>query len=69
MNWLVAIAEFVVNEILAVPAYLIGIITAVGLIALRKSAGQVIGARPGRSLVNGCRVRVIRTGGWEGDAG
>ena len=28
MNWLVAIAEFVVNEILAVPAYLIGIITA-----------------------------------------
>ena len=44
MNWLVAIAEFVVNEILAVPAYLIGIITAVGLIALRKSTGQVIGA-------------------------
>lgn len=43
MNWLVATAEFVVNEILAVPAYLIGIITAVGLIALRKSAGQVIG--------------------------
>ena len=43
MNWLVAIAEFVVNEILAVPAYLIGIITAVGLIALRKSTGQVIG--------------------------
>lgn len=43
MNWLVAVAEFVVNEILAVPAYLIGIITAVGLIALRKSVGQVIG--------------------------
>lgn len=43
MNWLVATAEFVVNEILAVPAYLIGIITAVGLIALRKSVGQVIG--------------------------
>ena len=43
MNWLVAVAEFVVNEILAVPAYLIGIITAVGLIALRKSTGQVIG--------------------------
>ncbi len=40
MNWLVAIAEFVVNEILAVPAYLIGIITAVGLIALRKSTGR-----------------------------
>jgi PTS system ascorbate-specific IIC component len=43
MNWLVAVAEFIVNEILAVPAYLIGIITAVGLIALRKTVGQVIG--------------------------
>jgi PTS system ascorbate-specific IIC component len=43
MNWLVSIAEFLVNEILAVPAFLIGIITAVGLIALRKSTGQVIG--------------------------
>ena len=43
MNVLVGIAQFVVNEILAVPAYLIGIITAVGLIALRKSMGQVIG--------------------------
>jgi ascorbate PTS system EIIC component len=43
MGWLVDIAEFVVNEILAVPAYLIGIITAVGLIALRKTLGQVIG--------------------------
>lgn len=43
MNWLVTIAEFIVNEILAVPAYLIGIITAVGLAALRKSVGQVIG--------------------------
>lgn len=43
MDWLVGIAEFLVNEILAVPAYLIGIITAVGLIALRKSTGQVIG--------------------------
>ncbi|MDO5618069.1 PTS ascorbate transporter subunit IIC [Kocuria sp.] len=43
MNWLVAIAEFLVNEILSVPAFLIGIITAVGLIALRKGAGQVIG--------------------------
>lgn len=43
MDILVTIAEFVVNEILSVPAYLIGIITAVGLIALRKSVGQVIG--------------------------
>ena len=43
MDWLVAVAEFIVNEILSVPAYLIGIITAVGLFALRKSIGQVIG--------------------------
>lgn len=43
MGWLASIAEFIVNEILAVPAYLIGIITAVGLVALRKSTGQVIG--------------------------
>ena len=43
MDWLVTTAEFIVNEILAVPAYLIGIITAVGLIALRKPVGQVIG--------------------------
>lgn len=43
MNILVSIAEFIVNEILSVPAYLIGIITAVGLVALRKSVGQVIG--------------------------
>ncbi|GAA1482130.1 PTS ascorbate transporter subunit IIC [Gordonia sinesedis] len=43
MNWLVTTAEFVVNEILSVPAYLIGIITAVGLIALRRPVGVVIG--------------------------
>lgn len=43
MDWLVAFAQFIVNEILSVPAFLIGIITAVGLIALRKSTGQVIG--------------------------
>ncbi|MEB8340709.1 PTS ascorbate transporter subunit IIC [Streptomyces endophyticus] len=43
MNTLVDIAKFIVNEILSVPAYLIGLITAVGLIALKKSAGQVIG--------------------------
>lgn len=43
MNVLVAISQFLVNEILSVPAYLIGIITAIGLIALRKSAGQVAG--------------------------
>lgn len=43
MNVLIAISQFIVNEILSVPAYLIGIITAVGLVALRKSAGQVVG--------------------------
>ena len=43
MDWLVSIAEFLVNEILSQPAYLIGLITAAGLLALRKSAGQVVG--------------------------
>lgn len=43
MSALVAVAQFLVNEILSVPAYLIGIITAIGLIALRKSVGQVAG--------------------------
>lgn len=43
MHVLVTIAEFLVNEFLSVPAYLIGLITAIGLIALRKSVGQVAG--------------------------
>ncbi|MGI5347559.1 PTS ascorbate transporter subunit IIC [Streptomyces sp. CA-250714] len=43
MDWLVTIAKFLVNEILSVPAYLIGLITAAGLIALKKSAGQIVG--------------------------
>ncbi|KUL54135.1 PTS ascorbate transporter subunit IIC [Streptomyces sp. NRRL S-1521] len=43
MDWLVSAAEFLVNEILSQPAYLIGLITAAGLLALRKSAGQVVG--------------------------
>ncbi|HET6860022.1 MAG TPA: PTS transporter subunit IIC, partial [Streptomyces sp.] len=43
MDWLVSIAEFVVNEILSQPAYLIGLITAAGLIALKKTTGQVLG--------------------------
>ncbi|WP_181768418.1 PTS ascorbate transporter subunit IIC, partial [Streptomyces albidus (ex Kaewkla and Franco 2022)] len=43
MGWLIAIAEFLVNEILSQPAFLIGIITAVGLVALRKTAGQITG--------------------------
>lgn len=43
MDVVVSIAQFLVNEILSVPAYLIGIITAIGLIALRKSVGQIAG--------------------------
>ncbi|MDO4259057.1 MAG: PTS ascorbate transporter subunit IIC [Actinomycetaceae bacterium] len=43
MDVIVSIAQFLVNEILAVPAFLIGIITAVGLIALKRSTGQVLG--------------------------
>ncbi|MBO3133951.1 PTS ascorbate transporter subunit IIC, partial [Dermatophilus congolensis] len=42
MNIIAATAQFIVNEILAVPAFLIGIITAVGLIAMKKSTGQII---------------------------
>ncbi len=37
------VIEFLVNEILSVPAYLVGIIVAVGLLAMRKSSGQVVG--------------------------
>ncbi|MDO5661416.1 MAG: PTS ascorbate transporter subunit IIC [Brachybacterium sp.] len=43
MDILLTAAQFLVNEILSVPAFLIGIITAIGLIALRKSGGQVVG--------------------------
>lgn len=43
MDILRAIIDFLVNEILSVPAFLVGLITAVGLIALRKGVGQVIG--------------------------
>ncbi len=43
MDWLVAILDFISKQILNVPAYLIGIVAAVGLIALKKSAGQVVG--------------------------
>lgn len=42
MNVLVAILNFISQEILNVPAYLIGIIAAIGLAALKKPAGQVI---------------------------
>lgn len=43
MDFLTSIPSFLVNEILSVPAFLIGIITAVGLAAMQKSSGQVIG--------------------------
>lgn len=43
MDILVSIANFLVNEILSVPAFLIGIITAVGLAAMRKGTGKVLG--------------------------
>ncbi|ALE91218.1 PTS ascorbate transporter subunit IIC [Arthrobacter alpinus] len=43
MEWLVVVLNFIGQQILNVPAYLIGIITALGLMALRKNAGQVIG--------------------------
>jgi ascorbate PTS system EIIC component len=38
-----AIAEFLVEQVLSQPFYLVGLMTAVGLIALRKRAGDVIG--------------------------
>jgi len=37
------VVNFLVNEVLSVPAYLVGIIVAIGLIALNKSVGQVVG--------------------------
>ncbi|MGW3628120.1 PTS ascorbate transporter subunit IIC [Streptomyces sp. NPDC000880] len=43
MGWLVSPAKFFVNEILSEPAYLIGIITAIGLVAMKKTVGQIIG--------------------------
>lgn len=43
MEWLVVVLDFIGQQILNVPAYLIGLITAIGLIALGRSVGQVIG--------------------------
>ncbi|MFC3995379.1 PTS ascorbate transporter subunit IIC [Nocardiopsis sediminis] len=43
MEWIVAVARFLVNEVLSVPAYMVGLITAAGLIALRRSVGQIVG--------------------------
>lgn len=56
MSQVAEVAEFLVHEILSQPAYLIGLITAAGLIALRKGAGQTIGgaikATMGLLLIN-----------------
>src|SRR5690625_1399919 len=43
MDAFVSVLQFIGDEILNVPAYLIGIIVAIGLIALRRSVGQVVG--------------------------
>ena len=43
MEWLVAVLDFIGKQILNVPAYLVGLIAAIGLIALRRSVGQIIG--------------------------
>lgn len=43
MDVIISIAQFIVDEILSVPAFLVGIITAVGLAAMRRGAGQVLG--------------------------
>ena len=37
------VIEFIVNEILSVPAYLVGLIVAVGLAVMGKSVGEIIG--------------------------
>ncbi len=43
MDAIVAVASFLVNEILSQPFYLVGLMTAVGLVAMKKRAGEVIG--------------------------
>ncbi|MBM7825817.1 PTS system ascorbate-specific IIC component [Arcanobacterium pluranimalium] len=43
MNVLLGISNFLVNQILSVPAFLVGIIVAIGLAALKKNSGQVLG--------------------------
>src|SRR5256712_10433630 len=43
MDVLLAIVKFFVDEIFSKPFYLVGLMTAVGLIALRRPWGQVIG--------------------------
>src|SRR3989454_12250454 len=43
MDALLAIVKFLVDEIFSKPFYLVGLMTAVGLIALRRPTSQVIG--------------------------
>ena len=43
MEWFLVILDFIGQQILNVPAYLVGIITAVGLMALRRPVGAIIG--------------------------
>src|SRR2546428_10865828 len=43
MDVLLAIVKFLVDEIFSKPFYLVGLMTAVGLIALRRPWSQVIG--------------------------
>lgn len=43
MDVLVTVIRFIVEEVLSKPAYLVGLMTAVGLIALRKTFGEVLG--------------------------
>src|SRR5215469_11237147 len=42
MNVVVAVAQFLVNEVLSKPFYLVGLMTALGLVALRRPAGEVV---------------------------
>ena len=60
MNPLVSIAQFLVDEILSVPAFLVGIITAVGLIALRRPASAVLGSAIKAIPASGNRVQADR---------
>lgn len=43
MSVVVSVLDFIVNQILAVPAFLVGIVVAVGLAALKKNTGQIVG--------------------------
>lgn len=42
MSWFISILHFISVQILNVPAYLIGIVAAVGLIAMKKKPGEVV---------------------------